>query len=236
MNVDDLATLRRSDARTVRRALREKQRRDEAGEELEAIKREAVREAQAHGLSHIRKVHPTTGQKITVYRTRQGPPFEETHINELVPVLGEALSERLFPTTTRRSADWGAVQEFLAADHPAGSREASAARAVASVVDNRTSWGMKISDPTPRGCLECDAEVPESEPLRLCRQHRSWYKISYLMMKLAKGDGEVELRKFNDKRRTRYRARFLTKAGAAAWREREDSRATGPREHKEEAQ
>ena len=221
MDTNELARLRRADARTVRKALRERERRDDAGAELDRIKREAVEEARGMGLSQIRKVHPTTGQRITVYQTRTGPPVDAAHIERLVPTVGDELADRLFPPIVRRSTDWDAVQRFLSADHAPGSREALAARELVSVVDNEASWAMKITDPAPRACLECDAEVPETEVLRLCREHRPWYKVSYLMMKLAKGDGEVELRKFNDKRRTRYRARFLTKAGAAAWRERE---------------
>jgi hypothetical protein len=208
---------RRASSKLVRRAMKEKDRRDRASAGLEDIKREVVALARASGVSRMSTIDRATGQRITVFQTRSGPPLDRVQTREIVNGLPADTADLLFPVEVRRSVDWPAVQDFLAREHRPGSVEERMARRIAGAVDNDASWGMRVSDPRPSRCIECDAEVPEDEPLQLCRDHRKWYKISQIMMKLGAGDPAVDLRRFNDKRCTRYRARFLTKMGVEAW-------------------
>ncbi len=206
---------RRKGAQVVSKAIRHRKRRDIETGELARIKGDLVKRATDEKVRTLTEVHRRTGQRITVHQQRQGSPVEDDAIGDITKLLPDETADKLFPPVTRRGFDWDKIDEFLAREFPKTSDEASAQRRLVEAIEQDTSWTLRIHDPEKVLCLECDEELIAPETYYLCDEHRKWYKTGPLT--LAINRGEVTLKKFNDRRQKRFRAKWLKSAYVADW-------------------
>lgn len=213
-----LADSRRTDSRTVRRAIRRKEQRTDATQDLEQIKLDMIAELSAAGVTTLHKVDPNTGQRIVLCSQRKGSPVDEARIADVLDLLTPEIADRLFPPVTRRTWDWPAIQDFVNREYPKGSKQAIARNRIVDTIRQDSNYTLRVYDAQKIFCVECaKVLVAPKNGIHLCDDHRKWFKMSALGMALNAANPVVTLKDFNDTRKRSVRAAWLKSDAIEAW-------------------
>lgn len=162
----------------------------------------------------------------------QHAEIDDATVAQVVAALPADVANRLFPPL-RRGRNWPEIERFLADEQPALRdirriaaegisnavyNPALAQRRIVEAMDQDSAWALRTGPPKRVFCVECATALIEPKAgIRLCDEHRKWYRIPSFLRAVERGISEADIDRFNDERRRAYRKGWLRQDCRDEW-------------------